>query len=298
MQKLKEYEQIENESIRSKLRNFVLRRGKKVIHYIENYYHSKNRVQFIYFHHLLNDEISGFREIISYIKSKYSVVSYSEAVRRVLEGPIMEPTICISFDDGLKSCLRAARILHDNNISACFFVCPRFVTRRSDAARVKYSSRLNLPKCEFLSWEDIEEMLEMGHEIGGHTLSHQDLSTLSLQELTKEISGSYEILESRVGPPLHFAWPYGRFNHFTERAARLVFDAGYVSCASAERGCHARVHRESRSGLCIRRDVLVAGRPLFETKFFLALNALFSNRQENNWPDEWNVSRNTHKKDS
>lgn len=288
---LESYDQIKNDTIKGRLRRSGLRAMHALMRGAGALQSSRPRVQFIFAHHVLRGEVEGFRRIIERIAEQYHVVSYSEAVRRVREGPIDEPLICLSFDDGLKDHLRIGRILAEYGISACFFVCPGIVGAEDPETLVAFADRLGLPVSPVLSWEDIDELQSLGHEIGGHTFTHQNLGEISPQRVREEIHQTFNVLEARSESPVHFAWPYGKFSDIDASAVQEIFRAGFSSCASAVRGCHVHPHGGDSESLCIRRDVFVAGKPLRNVEVFLALNTLLTSRQKNEWPPELNAKQ-------
>ena len=79
-------------------------------------------------HTLPADEERGFRRQIELLLARgQRLVSYSEAVDRVLTGRIDAPYIAFSFDDGFESCRWAGVILREYGTPACFFVCPSII---------------------------------------------------------------------------------------------------------------------------------------------------------------------------
>lgn len=245
----------------------------------------RSRVQFLSFHHVFPDEERGFRRLIAYLLRGHTFLSYSAAVRRLIEGPIDRPYICMTFDDGLATSARAGRILAEHGVSACFFVVPSVVGER-DPERVRRfcAERLNMPWLALLDWDGVDMLMQQGHEVGSHTMGHVDLSQASEQEVVAELWGAREVLEPRVGRPQHFAWPYGGFRHFSRAARRVVEEAGYASCASGERGAHvATVHQ--RKDLCIRRDHVPAAWSLPHVEFFLGRSARRATSLDSEWPD-------------
>lgn len=233
---------------------------------------SRNRIQFLYLHHVFEDEENSFRKLLVTLNSKHCFISYSEAVDRIWDGNINRQYVVISFDDGSKNWLRAAQIMNEFGIKACFFPCISMVGE-TKKQRV------------LLSWEDIEFLLKKGHEIGGHTVHHPNLAQLSLQQIQDEIMGCFELLTQRIGDVKHFSWPFGRFSHFSPTAAKIVFEAGFKSCASAERGCH--VAQSERLSLCIRRDHIIANWPINHILYFMARNCQTASRHSNLWPKGW-----------
>ncbi len=288
---LESYDQIKNTTIKGCLRGGLLSAIHTLMRGTGALQSSQPRVQFIFAHHVLRGEVEGFRRIIERIAEEYHVVSYSEAVRRVREGPIDEPLICLSFDDGLKDHLRIGRILAEYGISACFFVCPGIVGAEDRKTLRAFADRLGLPVSPVLSWEDIDELQSLGHEIGGHTFTHRNLGEISHQRVRDEVHQTFDVLEARSESPIHFAWPYGKFSDVDASAVREIFRAGFSSCASGVRGCHVRPHRGDSESLCIRRDVFVAGKPLRNVEVLLAMNTLLASGQDNEWPPELNANK-------
>jgi hypothetical protein len=155
---------------------------------------ARARVHFIYMHALASHEEKRFRALLSELAREHLFISHSEAVDRVLTGRIDAPYVSFSFDDGLKSSLRAARVLDDFSAPACFFVCPLMVrdTKVATNQEVRFGNE-RIASAELMSWKDIDELLLRGHEVGAHTMSHPILSQLSAERLAEEVG-----VESRV----------------------------------------------------------------------------------------------------
>jgi hypothetical protein len=239
-----------------------------------NYWLRQNRIQFLYLHHLFPEDEAGFRRLLTYLSRTHQLISYSEALRRLRSGPIDRPYICLSFDDGLRQNLRAAAILHEFGVTGCFFICPGLVGE-NDPAKLKEicATRFLMPPTELLSWADVEALARAGHEIGSHTMTHRVLAQLSPQEIAEEVGQSYYVLTGRLSAVQHFAWPEGRYLHFSKTAAYIVAGIGFQSCASAERGCHLTPLTASADAPCLRRDYISAHWPLEHSLYFLARNS-------------------------
>jgi peptidoglycan/xylan/chitin deacetylase (PgdA/CDA1 family) len=98
----------------------------------------------------------------------------------------------LSFDDFSPDNLRIDEILHTQGIEATFFI----ETARPDAR------------------EQIKELFERGHDIGGHTIHHPgDIKLLHHVEAVSEIEGCKKMIENIIHRPITaFAYPRGRFN--------------------------------------------------------------------------------------
>ncbi len=246
----------------------------------------RNRVQFLHLHHIFEDEEDSFRKLLRSLGRNHHFISYSEAVERIWRGDIDRPYVAISFDDGLKNCLKAAQIMGEFGLKACFFLCIT-ITGETDYYRIKEfcSSKLYQLPLEFLSWDDVELLLKEGHEIGSHTMTHSNMAQLSAEQVQTEIAESYRLLAQRIGGVKHFSWPLGRFSHITPTAVRTVFKTGFESCASAERGCH--VFQADREQLCIRRNNVMAKWPVNHVFYFMAKNSRRASIYDNQWPQGW-----------
>jgi peptidoglycan/xylan/chitin deacetylase (PgdA/CDA1 family) len=232
------------------------------------------RVQFLYIHHLFNDEENNFRQLLEFLLRDHVFITYSEGIRRVLENDIDKPYIVFSSDDGFKNNLTFASILKEYGASGCFFVCPSIVGE-TDFEKVKKfcSERLNFPPVEFMDWDDIDQLASDGHEIGGHTMSHVDLGGTGIQHYNFEIAECFTVLHRKFSKDLHFAFPYGRMENFNIDAHQYVMNVGFKSVATAIRGCYFPDYMKDGSGLVMfNRDHMILKWPLGHIKHFLYRN--------------------------
>jgi peptidoglycan/xylan/chitin deacetylase (PgdA/CDA1 family) len=64
--------------------------------------------------------------------------------------------------------------------------------------------------CALATWEECARLAEAGMEVGAHTLTHPFLTTLPAVAQRAEISGSFDLIERRLGlRPRGFAYPGG-----------------------------------------------------------------------------------------
>ncbi len=248
------------------------------------------RIQFLYIHHIFKDEEASLIQLLQYLQKDHVFISYSDAVRRICNDDIDAPYICLSSDDGFKNNLSAAKIFQQFGISACFFINPEFTTNAESFEKTKTNciSKLSLPPVEFMNWNDVNSLIEMGHEIGAHTLSHDNLANISDADFELDCLKSIEQIRQNCKEVKHFAWPYGRFFHFSESKQNIVFNVGFESCASAERGCHLGLKTNNYKDLILRRDHIVLNWPLRHIEYFLMRNAMKMQEQNNYFP---NVSK-------
>lgn len=246
----------------------------------------KPRVQFIYIHHVFEDEEKPLAALLKTLAETHRFITYSEGVERVLSGNIDRAYACISSDDGFKNNVRAAEILAEHGAPGCFFINPAIINATSREAVERFCrDQIHFPLVEFMNWQDVDRLMKLGHEIGSHTMGHSDVGTMGQAEFEADCAQCKDVITRHCGSVQHFAFPYGRFVNFNETARQAVFKAGFTSCASAERGCHIPHGRPLRNEeLCLRRDHVVLDWKLSHILYFLAKNARNANIATNLFP--------------
>lgn len=252
---------------------------------------TRPRVHLPYLHAVSPDQEDRFRAFVRALAKDHTFISYSEAVQRVLTGEIDRPYVSFSFDDGFASNVRAGGILEEFGAVGMFFVPAGFIGVETVAGAREFFGFDKGCDEPAMTWDDLESLKAHGHEIGNHSWSHRIMSTLSPQEQYDEIAATAEELRSRLGESVHFAWPYGRFSHFAEHAARAVFDTGHTSCASAERGAHTLEAGPDPRTLCLRRDHVMTEWPQRHSRYFIAHSGRHAGAEDNLWPRDWSIQK-------
>jgi peptidoglycan/xylan/chitin deacetylase (PgdA/CDA1 family) len=195
-------------------------------------------------------------------------VSLSQAVEGLRLGQTSGDEIVVTFDDGFRNQLdNAAPLLAEHGFSACFFLVTDLLGANPAQARAFSRDKLHLPlPVEPLDWDGAARLLELGHEIGSHTRSHPNLTSLERDALLDELASSREELSKRLGAVRHVSAPYGDRARFSEAVAAAARTAGYESCASAIRG----VNRSALDLYALHRHHLSASWPLRELGYFVS----------------------------
>lgn len=129
-----------------------------------------------------------------------------------------EDGIIITFDDGEKSIYDYAfPILKRFNFKAVVFVIIRYIGREN-----LWDISLTGERVQHLSWNEIFEMKKWGIEFGSHTITHRNLTQLSVHEIEYELSMSKRILEQNLGECSCVSYPFNRINMNVVRIARSV----------------------------------------------------------------------------
>ena len=129
----------------------------------------------------------------------YELKDVIEKKKKMPKNPVI-----LTFDDGyIDHYTNAFRILENFQMKGVFFVVSG-----------------NPGKKWYTTWEDIEKMSNAGHEIGSHTVSHADLTSLSDAMLTQELLHSKQEIEKHIHKSvISFCYPSGRHD---ERVVREV----------------------------------------------------------------------------
>ncbi len=118
------------------------------------------------------------------------------------------PIVTTSWDDGHPCDLHLADLLAARKLRGTFYL-----PIRNSEGRPTMGS-------------DEVRRLAQSHEIGGHTLNHFDLTSLSREEARDEIIEGKRQLEHFIGRPVKgFAFPRGRMN---TSIVRMVEQAGFI----------------------------------------------------------------------
>lgn len=88
-----------------------------------------------------------------------------------------------------------------------------------------------------ISWGEARRLEGRGMRFGSHSQSHRILSSLSDQEVSREIEGAKKRIEQELANPSEvFCYPVGAVGHFGAREIQLAEHAGYKAAASAVPG--------------------------------------------------------------
>ena len=85
---------------------------------------SKNWVRVLYYHHIFNDEKKAFERQLRFFRNHADFISMDNAVE-IFENnlKIDGRYFCVTFDDGLKNCVKnALPILHEYKCPAIFYI--------------------------------------------------------------------------------------------------------------------------------------------------------------------------------
>jgi peptidoglycan/xylan/chitin deacetylase (PgdA/CDA1 family) len=139
--------------------------------------------------------------------------------------------VAITFDDGYLDTLTVALpLLGEFGFTATCYLVAGAVGKRAHWT----------DPAPLMDWSGVDAWLAAGMEVGAHSLTHPDLTTLREAALREEVAGAKARLEDRLGIAVRsLAYP---FNRVDRRVMAAVADAGYaVGLAGPEirRSAHA-----------------------------------------------------------
>ncbi len=141
-----------------------------------------------------------------------SVKEFGEHLRVITElNSDLQPgsrQVRLTFDDGHSTHFEQAfPVLEKHRMKGVFFVTVGWIGNRAD----------------FMSWSQVQEIANTGHEIQAHGLSHRFLTSCDDDELRTELQIAKTELEQRLGRPVNaISMPGGRWDR------RVVKECGRV----------------------------------------------------------------------
>lgn len=128
----------------------------------------------------------GYVETDDYTIAPYTPVGFSEGL------------VSLTFDDDWAN-------IYDNGL-------PLLNKYGLPSTQYVISGTIGTP--QYMMQAQVQAFLDRGDEIGGHTITHPDLTTLTSAQLTNELQGGQSALRSLFGSSVatDFASPYGAYN--------------------------------------------------------------------------------------
>jgi len=141
--------------------------------------------------------VEAFREQMTALKARgYESVPITYLVNAIKTGgPLPERPVVITFDDGtLDVFLNAYPVMQELGFVGTFYLVGNYIDSP-----------------DYVSTDEVQQLLAAGWEIGSHSMSHADLSKTS--NLNEEVYGSKGYLEKKFNVPVNtIAYPFGMVN--------------------------------------------------------------------------------------
>lgn len=129
-------------------------------------------------------------------------------------GPCPARAVALTFDDGYMDAYTAALpILQQHGYTATFYIVSGFVGQPG-----------------YMGWDEIRALRAAGMEIGAHSVTHPDLTTLGLEDLRAQVAQSGATIAAAIGAPVvSFCYPGGRFS---DTVAAVAGESGFTSATT------------------------------------------------------------------
>lgn len=190
--------------------------------------YSKNVVSVLCYHSISNspNRFSVSKRAFESEIKKISTHSIFISPDKIMEGNSRKHAVVITFDDGYKDLLEVIPLVKKYNIHPI-----AFILSHPEKANRKELGNTNT----FLTTDEIKRLYREGFQIGSHSATHTNLTTLSNEQLEFEIIQSKKTLEKKLGIPVkYFAYPKGYYN---AKVIAVVKKAGYTAAFSIDPGC-------------------------------------------------------------
>src|SRR5215212_3686249 len=150
--------------------------------------------------------LPAWRQVLALTLALWAIATAFAASARA------DTTVSLTFDDGQASQVQVKDMLASHGMKGTFFV---------NSAKVGTSSF-------YMTWPQVEAIAAGGNEIGGHTLTHVDLTDTAISETERrrQVCEDRQNLIARGYDPIDFAYPNGWGDALAES---IVRDCGYTT---------------------------------------------------------------------
>jgi peptidoglycan/xylan/chitin deacetylase (PgdA/CDA1 family) len=161
----------------------------------------------------------------------FRFVTLLELARLADGGPPPPGLAAVTFDDGMRNNHEIALpILQEFDIPATVYVTIGFIGASSPWIGPDGDGAM-------MDEAQLRDLAAAGWELGAHTMTHPDLSTMDYDACRQEIEQSRVELEEIAGAPVEtFAYPFGRYGPEAIAAAR---DSGLIAAVTTGSGSWA-----------------------------------------------------------
>lgn len=199
----------------------------------------KPLVRVIAFHDVA--DVDWFEKVITMLSKNFTIITPDQFHKNEFDEKRIN--VLLTFDDGYLSWIdTCVPILEAHGAKGLFFINSGLLDIANDQEKTAnyMTNRLYISPKKPLTWDGARRLLQAGHTIGGHTMSHPSLASLSIEEATKEVSDDKKRIEIQLGITLlDFAYPFGTKKHFSEPLVTDIQKLGYEKQYSAVTGFSA-----------------------------------------------------------
>lgn len=149
-----------------------------------------------------------FEKQLKWLKeNNFKVISMDELYQGISgKNSLPKKPVVITFDDGyVDNYKNAFPLLKKYAYTATFFVKTNTIGKGD------------------MSWQMLKEMQDAGMTIASHSMSHQDLKKMKIEDVDRELLGSKQVLEKNLGVEVkYFSYPLGAFSSQTAAEVKKI----------------------------------------------------------------------------
>lgn len=144
-------------------------------------------------------------------------------IHQIPDATLKKGVISVTFDDGWESIYtKALPLLEKYNIQTTQYIIAEAALHHVDG---------------YMSFKQIKQLKQKGHEIGSHTLTHCDQVILNAAAVTDNAKRSKQLIEQKqAGPVTSFAYPLGQYN----QATQSIYEKYYPLIRTSDEGYNDR----------------------------------------------------------
>ncbi|MDT5294919.1 MAG: hypothetical protein QOJ76_1799, partial [Acidobacteriota bacterium] len=225
----------------------------------------RRRVVFLCYHsvtkwpHLLKHQAelhttqARFASQLDYLQRHHHVIPLGEYLAARREGRrLPDYSAVLTFDDGTRNFLTVvAPLLAERRLPATAFIITKITSEREDTRTAGEWTQAD--DHGYLSWPEVRQLSRQpGIEIGSHSHTHPDLTTVPAEEARRELAESLAAVSehtSNASPAL--AYPHGKTS---AEVCKIAAALGYACAFTGELGAN-----DMRADLYALRRVVIAG---------------------------------------
>ena len=173
-----------------------------------------------------------YKEILQYIDKKSKFINPDD-IEFIANNNLKNKNYSIlTLDDGFTDNYEfALKVLKELNIKGIFYYSKIYNQRKTFSK--KYLRKL-YPKNKYeitkeikdifqhMTKAQIKDLSQQGHKIGLHGLEHEDYGEITLCQIEENIKKSFRILKKLDIKSIHFAYPFGSKNNFTNASNQYI----------------------------------------------------------------------------
>jgi peptidoglycan/xylan/chitin deacetylase (PgdA/CDA1 family) len=248
------------------MRNFILQTIKSALGHaeclIQPWRYSSDECIVLCMHSTPGPFLHRLSQLVVQLRKNFTIIGPKE-FEKYLAGELHDgPYLLFSFDDGLRNNFKAAQLLNELNVHAYFFIVPHFVQSLQqkkyylDHIRPIVDPNFEKDPIDFeaMSVDELKEIIQWGHAIGSHTLTHDLRADLPFDVQQDEVLASKVWLEKELGQPITAFCSPNNTNYSVSKDGAQLIHQHYEYHFTTFPGLHVG-HRDKQ--MILRRNIEV-----------------------------------------